>query len=85
MNHIRSATAIVTAVALVPLWLMDNRYAVYRKDAGPRLIYPLPLVNCTLPDPLPCFPASKPAECEALAATLETLVSRPAFEGFCPD
>ncbi|MBW2264116.1 MAG: CapA family protein [Deltaproteobacteria bacterium] len=75
----------LTAVALVPMWLMDNRYAVYRKDAGPRLIYPLPLVNCTLPDPLPCFPASKPAECEALAATLETLVSRPAFEGFCPN
>jgi poly-gamma-glutamate synthesis protein (capsule biosynthesis protein) len=73
----------LTAVALVPMWLMDNRYAVYRKDAGPRLIYPLPLVNCTLPDPLPCFPASKPSECEALSQTLETLVTRPTFEGFC--
>jgi poly-gamma-glutamate synthesis protein (capsule biosynthesis protein) len=74
---------ILTSVTLVPMWLMDNRYAVYRKEAGPRLIYPLPLVNCAIPDPLPCFPASKPAECEALAATLETLVARPAFEGFC--
>ena len=73
----------LTSIAIVPVWLMDNRYAVFRKDAGPRLIYPLPLANCALPDPLPCFPASKPAECEALEATLETLLARPTFEVFC--
>ena len=56
----------LTAAGVVPLWLMDNRYAVFRPGGGPRLIYPLPLPGCVLPDPFPCFPASKPGECDAL-------------------
>jgi len=73
----------LTGVAMVPVWLMDNRYAVFRKDAGPRLIYPLPLPGCTVPEPAPCFPASRPSECEALASTLSALAAHHLIAPLC--
>jgi poly-gamma-glutamate synthesis protein (capsule biosynthesis protein) len=84
LEFTKPSETVLTGVSLVPVWLMDNRYAAYRKGGGPRLIYPLPLPNCRLPDPVPCFPASRPGECEALATTLEQLVERPTFSPFCP-
>jgi poly-gamma-glutamate synthesis protein (capsule biosynthesis protein) len=62
----------LTGFALVPVFLMDNRYAAFRPGGGPRLIYPLALPGCRLPDPFPCFPASRPAECRALEEMVAT-------------
>ncbi len=61
----------LTGFAMIPMWLMDNRYASFREGAGPRLIYPLPMPGCVVPDPAPCFAASRPDECDALSEMLE--------------
>jgi len=62
---------VLTGYSMVPLWLMDNRYASFRKGAGPRLIYPIPMPGCLLPDPVDCPPASTPKECMDLEQMLE--------------